>query len=202
LSKSQSKMHNSRMKKLLILLMLFQTINVFGEVIEDIPHYKIYPKTPAVDYQAETLDFYSVKNPYGEFSNFGLFPIMIENLIWPSSEHYYQAKKFLDQDWQEKVRHAPSPYDAAKIGRAEDSPVREDWEDVKAGFMLTALRAKYSQYDVLKELLLSTNNTHIYEHTTNDCDWADCGDRSGKNRLGEQLMQVRAELRLNSTINE
>ena len=51
---------------------------------------------------------------------------------------------------------------------------------------------------VLQDLLLSTNSTHIYEHTKNDCYWADCEDRTGKNRLGEELMQVREELR-NST---
>jgi len=42
--------------------------------------------------------------------------------------------------------------------------------------------------------LLSTNNTHIYEHTRNDCYWADCGDRTGLNKLGEQLMLIRKEI--------
>jgi ribA/ribD-fused uncharacterized protein len=162
---------------------------------QDIPHYKIYPRTPITDYQAETLDFYSVKTSYGEFSNFALFPITIDGVVWPSSEHFYQAQKFLDHDLQERVRSAPTPYEAAKIGRDETLPMRDDWDDVKDGFMLIALREKYSEYKVLHDLLLSTNNAHLYEHTTNDCYWADCGDRTGKNRLGEELMQVRAELK-------
>ena len=60
--------------------------------------------------------------------------------------------------------------------------------------MLIALHAKYGQYKVLQDLLKSTNNAHIYEHTKNDCYWADCLDRSGLNKLGEQIMAMRNEL--------
>jgi predicted NAD-dependent protein-ADP-ribosyltransferase YbiA (DUF1768 family) len=60
--------------------------------------------------------------------------------------------------------------------------------------MLTALHAKFSQYQVLRNLLGSTNKSHLFEHTKNDCYWADCGDRTGKNMLGVELMQIRDEL--------
>ncbi|MBC7537294.1 MAG: NADAR family protein [Bacteriovorax sp.] len=183
--------------KILISIILLLTIGLsksFAE--EEIPHYKIYPRTPIVDYKNEVLDFYSVKDSYGEFSNFALFPITIEGIIWPSSEHYYQAHKFLDHDLQERVRVAASPFLAAQIGRDSKLPIRDDWDDVKDGFMLVALHAKYSQYSVLKDLLLSTQNSHIYEHTKNDCYWADCGDHTGKNMLGQQLMQIREEIKV------
>ena len=181
--------------KILISVILLLTL-VLGQSFAsyDIPHYKIYPRTPIIDYQAEVLDFYSVKDLYGEFSNFALFPINIEGVIWPSSEHFYQAHKFLDHDLQERVRAAASPFLAAQIGRDPSLPMREDWDDVKDGVMLIALHAKYSQYSVLKELLASTGKSHIYEHTKNDCYWADCGDHSGKNMLGQQLMQIRTEI--------
>jgi ribA/ribD-fused uncharacterized protein len=161
---------------------------------EEIPHYKIYPRTPIIDYQEANLDFYSVKNVYGEFSNFALFPININGVIWPTSEHFYQAQKFFDHDLQEKVRTAETPLMAAQIGRDPNNPMRADWDQVKDGIMLIALRAKYTQYDVLKKLLLSTNKSHLFEHTINDCYWADCGDRTGKNMLGQELMQIREEL--------
>jgi ribA/ribD-fused uncharacterized protein len=181
--------------KILISVILLLTL-VLGQSFasDDIPHYKVYPKTPIIDYQSEVLDFYSVKDLYGEFSNFALFPINIEGVIWPSSEHFYQAHKFLDHDLQEKVRAAASPFLAAQIGRDPSLPMREDWDEVKDGVMLIALHAKYSQYSVLKELLASTGKSHIYEHTKNDCYWADCGDHSGKNMLGQQLMQIRTEI--------
>jgi ribA/ribD-fused uncharacterized protein len=142
----------------------------------------------------EILEFYSVKDTYGEFSNFALFPITIDGIIWPTSEHYYQAHKFIDPTLQERVRSAPTPYLAAQIGRDPTLPMREDWDEIKDGVMLVALRAKYSQHQILADLLLSTKNSHIYEHTKIDCYWADCGDHSGKNMLGQELMQIRAEL--------
>lgn len=180
--------------KILISVMLLLTLS-FGKSFaeEDIPHYKIYPRTPIVDYQDAILDFYSVKDLYGEFSNFALFPITVEGVTWPSSEHFYQAHKFQDHDLQEKVRAAASPFLAAQMGRDPSLPMREDWDKVKDDVMLVALHAKYSQYQVLKDLLRSTNTSHLYEHTKNDCYWADCGDHTGKNMLGQQLMQIREE---------
>lgn len=61
--------------------------------------------------------------------------------------------------------------------------------------MLEALRAKFSQHSELKELLLSTGDAKLVEHTRSDSYWADGGDGSEKNRLGQLLMQVRQELR-------
>lgn len=177
-------------------LVLFSLLNlaIADADVENIPHYKVYPRTPATDYQGDSLDFYSVKDAYGEFSNFALFPITIDGVIWPSSEHYYQAQKFLDPALQEQIRSQPTPYKAAQMARNPEMPLRDDWDDVKDGVMLVALHAKFSQYKVLQDLLRSTKAAHLYEHTKNDCYWADCGDRTGKNRLGEELMQVRAEL--------
>ncbi len=174
-----------------LFLSILITLNIFA----NIPHYDKYPKTPATDYQDEILDFYSVKNLYGEFSNFALFPIQIDGLNWPTSEHYYQAHKYDDPVLIEWVRSAPSPYLAAKRGRDKTKPKRKDWKEIKDDVMRVALDAKFSQYDVLQELLLSTNTTYIYEHTKNDCYWGDCGDRTGKNKLGIALMDIRDILR-------
>lgn len=179
-----------------LLSFLFIGSMAFAETIEDIPHYKIYPRTPATPYEALELDFYSVKNAYGEFSNFALFPVVIDSTLWPTSEHYYQAQKFFDPLLKEQIRQAPTPFLAAQLARDPKMPLREDWDEVKDGVMLVALRAKFSQYRVLADLLRSTLNSHLFEHTKNDCYWADCGDRSGKNRLGEELMQVRSEIQL------
>ena len=130
------------------------------------------------------------------FSNFALFPIVINGVKWPTSEHYYQAHKYTDHFLQEWVRQAPSPYEAAKRGRDKSIPKRADWKEYKDNAMWIALVAKFSQYDDLKELLDSTNDAYIYEHTKNDCYWGDCGDRTGLNKLGEDLMKIRELLRL------
>ena len=55
-------------------------------------------------------------------------------------------------------------------------------------------RAKFTQHETLKSLLLSTGEAKIFEHTENDSYWGDGGDGSGKNMLGRILMEIRAEL--------
>lgn len=183
--------------KMLIAIIYFSSFSIFAIDEVNIPHYQYYPKTSIVSYEGEILDFYSVKNDYGEFSNFALFPFELDGKLWPSSEHYYQAQKFFDPDLQEQIRNAKTPYEAAKLARDPNMPLREDWDQVRDGIMLKALHAKFSSYKVLRDLLLSTNSAHLYEHTKNDCYWADCGDRTGTNMLGQELMMVRDELKNN-----
>ena len=142
----------------------------------------------------QTINFYRVGDKYGEFSNFAPFPITIDDQSWYTSEHYFQAQKFLDADYQEQIRSTKSPMQAAKMGRSRKYQLRSDWESSKDGVMLLALREKFSSYPVLRELLLSTGNALLIEHTANDHYWADGGDGSGLNMLGKLLMQVREEL--------
>ena len=73
--------------------------------------------------------------------------------------------------------------------------MRGDWEQVKEQVMKNGLRLKFTQHPKLLELLLSTGNRKIVEHTDQDSYWGDGGDGSGKNRLGVLLMELREELR-------
>lgn len=143
---------------------------------------------------AEVIKFYRQHDPWGEFSNFSAHPIELDGQRWPTSEHYFQAQKFADPALQAKIRSAKDPGDAARLGRRLPG-LRSDWEQVKDDVMLHALRAKFTQHPKLGQKLLSTGDAELVEHTTNDRYWADGGDGSGKNRLGELLMQLRSELR-------
>ena len=60
--------------------------------------------------------------------------------------------------------------------------------------MRDALRAKFTQHPDLKATLLATGAAEIVEHTANDRYWGDGGDGTGKDRLGELLMELRAAL--------
>jgi ribA/ribD-fused uncharacterized protein len=85
---------------------------------------------------------------------------------------------------------------AARMGRSRKHPLRSDWETVKDDIMREALRAKFTQHQVLRSLLLETSDAELIEHTTNDSYWADGGDGTGKNRLGQLLMELREEFRV------
>ena len=160
-----------------------------------IHHYSKFPRTPAIPFEGDILDFYSTKDPYGEFSNFSGFPVFVDGEWWSTSEHYYQAQKYETEELRDWVQFAPSPMEAANRGRDPKFPKRKDWDQVKDSFMEKVLFDKYTRHEELRELLLSTGDSHIYEHTTNDCYWGDCGNRTGKNHLGLLLMKVRDSLR-------
>lgn len=142
------------------------------------------------------LFYRSNEIPYGVLGNFDRHhPITIDGKVWPSTEHYFQAMKFVGTPHEEEVRNAARPMDAANMGRDRNRPLRKDWEEVKDDVMRTAVRAKFTQYPELTDLLLGTGNAELIEHTTNDSYWADGGDGSGKNMLGKILMEVRSELK-------
>lgn len=141
------------------------------------------------------VHFYSTTGEYGSFSNFSRHPVFLRGKRWPTTEHFFQAMKFEGTDHEEQVRLAKRPMEAAGMGRDRKRPLRRDWEAVKDGVMLEAVRAKFTQHDDLWELLLGTGDATLVEHTANDGYWGDGGDGAGRNRLGQLLMQVRAELR-------
>ena len=130
-----------------------------------------------------TINFYLTSGRFGEFSNFAAFPIRLKGREWPTAEHYFQAQKFAGTPHEEAVRIAASPMAAAKMGRDRSRPLRKDWESVKDNVMRGAVLAKFEQHPKLRELLLSTGNATIVEHTRNDSYWGDGGDGSGKTCL-------------------
>jgi ribA/ribD-fused uncharacterized protein len=142
----------------------------------------------------DAILFYSTINEFGEFSNFAEYRINLDGKTWPTTEHYFQAKKFPGTPHEDEIRRAARPNDAARMGRQRSRPLRRDWESVKEDVMRRALRAKFTQHPELGALLISTGDRELVEHTTNDRYWGDGGDGSGKNRLGALLMELRAEL--------
>lgn len=139
--------------------------------------------------------FYRITDPYGEFSNFSAHIVTLKGKQWPTVEHYFQAQKFAGTEHEESVRQAKSPMIAARMGRSRQRPLRADWETVNEGVMREALYAEFTQHPGLRSLLLATGDAVIIEHTRNDRYWGDGGDGTGKNRLGELLMELRAKFR-------
>jgi len=143
---------------------------------------------------------YRTANAYGCFSNFAFYAIELDGLEWPTSEHYFQAQKFLDSERRERIRHTPSPMIAARLGRDRKARLRTDWEQVKLDIMRKAVRAKFTQHDDIRRVLLDTGYAIIVEHRANDRFWGDGGGGTGKNWLGRILMEVREELRSNEEV--
>lgn len=139
--------------------------------------------------------FYSTTDTHGCFSNFSRHPFELDGKRWPTSEHYFQAQKFAGTPHEEQVRRAKTPKEAARLGRDRSLPLRRDWESVKDDVMRRAVLRKFEMHDDIRAILLSTGEEELIENAPNDYYWGCGSDGSGKNRLGQILMEVRAILR-------
>jgi hypothetical protein len=147
----------------------------------------------------ETIAFYRIHEPYGCFSNFAPYPVEIDGQVWPTTEHYYQAQKFADPAYRERIRRDKHPSAAKGLGNSPKMPIRPDWDDVRVEVMRKAVRAKLAQHPQVAETLLSTGDAELVEHSAKDPFWTDGGDGSGANTFGRLLMALRAELQAAQT---
>jgi ribA/ribD-fused uncharacterized protein len=150
-----------------------------------------------------TIYFWSGRaDRFPAFSNFAETPF--EMLVWydgetiamfATGEHAFQAAKATTAAEHERIRLAPSPLAAKRLGRRTALPA--DWERRRTHVMLAVVRAKFV-VPSLRELLLSTGQRILAEDSPYDSVWG-CRDRSGgyggQNLLGRALMRVRDELR-------
>lgn len=140
--------------------------------------------------------FYSSREkPYGCFSNFSAHGLTLDGVWWPTSEHYFQAQKFVGTPHADQIRQVKLPKDAARLGRQRTRPLRPDWEAVKDDVMRQAVLCKFETHADIRDILLSTGNQDLVENAPGDYYWG-CGQNgTGKNMLGKILMEVRERLR-------
>ena len=106
-------------------------------------------------YPPDTVYFYAQTDTYSEFSNFAPYGIAMDDVWWRTVEHYFQAQKFHDAAYRERIRLSNKPKDAKALGMTRAIPLRPDWEEVKDGIMLEAVTVKFETHAELAELLLS-----------------------------------------------
>ena len=137
----------------------------------------------------------SREKPYGCFSNFSPHGFELDGVWWPTSEHYFQARKFAGTPYANKIRQAPTPSEAAKLGRLRSFPLRPDWQNVKDQVMLQGVLRKFETHADIRAVLLSTGEEVLVENAPTDYYWGCGADGSGQNKLGQVLMTVRTTLR-------
>lgn len=138
------------------------------------------------------------EKPYGAFSNLYRREIEFEGEKFATSEHAYQAGKARKPEVRKWLMEAPSP---ALLAMAAHGlyvwDINSDWSKIKFDRMKRVLQAKFTQHEDLKHLLLSTGTARLVESATVDNAvnrlWGEVNG-VGKNKLGELLMEVRAEL--------
>ena len=135
--------------------------------------------------------FYDIYGKYGCFSNYSVYPFYLDDLLWQTSEHFYQAQKFLGTPHYWEIYKAETAKVAAKIGRDRCLPLRDDWKDIKIEIMRQGVLKKFQTHEDARELLLGTGNEELIENAHRDYFWACGADGSGLNMFGKVLMEVR-----------
>lgn len=161
-------------------------------------------KTRVKSSVAPEIHFYRAnEKPYGAFSNLFRRAIAFEGREYPTSEHAYQAGKASKEAVREWILSAPSPSLVAMAAHGLYTwDIVPDWSKTKFDRMRRVLRAKFTQHQDLRELLLSTGDARLVESakTNNAVNrlWGEVNGQ-GKNMLGVLLMELREELRAESS---
>lgn len=145
----------------------------------------------------KAIYFYTPSDEYGMFSNFSDHGITMHSMFYPTVEHYYQASKFEDLIYKEKIRTCVSPKRASELGKSKNHELKTNWDAIKLNVMTNALRCKFEQHKDLKTTLLNTNDRLLIEHSPYDNFWGIGRTGIGLNYLGTLLMRTRAALRDN-----
>ncbi len=146
------------------------------------------------------IKFYRAnEKPFGAFSNLHRRPVEFEGIVYPTSEHAYQAGKARKDSVREWLMAAPSPSLLAMAAHGLYVwDIHPDWAKTKFQRMKSVLLAKFTQHKDLQELLLNTGESRLVESATVDSAvnrlWGEVNGK-GQNKLGELLMEVRKEIR-------
>ena len=147
-------------------------------------------------------------------------------ILYPTVEHYFKAQKFMGPnasprslEYARLIISQNTPNKAKILGNQqirggyrwiqelnniirsyEDITIRPDWNEVRDNAMRRAILNKFIRNHNLLNILLTTNDKIIIEHTSRDNYWGDGGDGSGQNKLGKILMETRDILRYKVTL--
>lgn len=159
---------------------------------------KSVPKT-GLAHPLEIHFYRANEKPYGVFSNLFKRPIVFENETYPTAEHAYQAGKARKAAVREWILNAPSPSLVAMAAHGLYTwDIVPNWSKIKFDRMREVLKAKYTQHQDLRDVLLSTGDARLVESCRTDNSvnrlWGEVNGK-GKNMLGVLLMEIRQELR-------
>ncbi|MCS5712405.1 NADAR domain-containing protein [Candidatus Berkiella aquae] len=151
--------------------------------------------------------FYDAAQPLFCLTNFSRHPVTIDGITYPTTEHYFQAQKFLTnqgdnrQAFLNSVRtRGNGPMDALAIAREWTQRWTkqqwQQWDARKEAVMEMALRAKLVQHPSIRNELLNTGNSCLVEDTAqrNEAVWGWGNDGNGTNKLGKLWMKIRNEI--------
>lgn len=128
------------------------------------------------------------------FSTVSQHSFQLEDRIWPTVEHYYQAHKFEGLATESAVLSAASGKHAYKLGNRWFQRKVKGWKEKRRVWMTRGIYRKVMEYDEIKTALLDTQDELIIETSMYDHFWGLGRDQRGENMLGKIWMDVRSKV--------
>jgi ribA/ribD-fused uncharacterized protein len=187
-------------------------INFFKSLFSSCLHFNTAPSSTNTDTETKIQNiaardhfvwFYKKEeNPLTAFmGNFHPCAIDLWGLQFQCAEAAFQAAKFSPHRAAMQRFQNLDGESAFRLGRQLSQgwtrAQTNAWRKQNLDVMREIVHAKFHQNPELKELLLATGNAYLVEHIPvrgRDAYWGDNGDGTGKNWLGEVLMETRQSL--------
>ena len=131
------------------------------------------------------------RGKYEFLSNMYPTLLYVNDELYPSAEHAFQAMKCLDKNDRIAISVCRSPQEAKQAGKLVH--LRPDWESVKIDLMYSILQAKFTDPKLAAKLRSTGNSDLIEGNDWGDDFWGVCTS-NGQNMLGKLLMKVRKEI--------
>jgi ribA/ribD-fused uncharacterized protein len=132
---------------------------------------------------------------YDVLNNFSANAVEINGVLYPTSEHAYQAAKCTDPDGKREIIAAKSPLFAKEVSNQKYKSAKDpNWNTKKLSVMESILRAKLDQHQEVRDALIKSGDEEIAEDSPVDGFWGRGKNGSGENQLGKLWMKIRSEL--------
>ena len=75
--------------------------------------------TKLIPSNEDVIEFYYTDKPYFEFTPYSRHTVYLDNILWKTLNHYFQAQKFASNNDKRKIADAPTPVRATYLAKNE-----------------------------------------------------------------------------------
>lgn len=151
-------------------------------------------RDPQLDTTGKIVGFY--EREFYCFSNFSSFQVEWKGRLWPTSEHAYQASKFMGKNAGivDEIFKARSADDAYKIAKKYSGNDFDKYRNEDLKNMEDVCRCKLKQNPYVLHKLMQMEKRKIVEDSPKDSFWGWGEKKNGRNELGKIWMKLRKEI--------
>ncbi len=141
------------------------------------------------------IEFYKEFGDLGYLANYSNHSFVVDNVLYKTVEHYYQAMKYDDEEIRDRIIKAETPKEASNIGRDRNNKRIDNFKSIKNEVMYKGILEKFRQNRDIAYKLIETRNSLIGEATIDEYYWGLGKDKSGENNIGKILVKVREQIK-------